>query len=103
MTVRMRTALDHAKSPDPVNALMASTVRSSTMAFTWAVSELTSVSVSVRMTSLRYGKTNGQIFRHKVIMFIQTARGLSLADKSKKKGVEKIKDIFFCIHLPPVS
>ena len=52
MMVRMRAALAQVKSV-PIRALMASTVRSSTMAFTCAISEPTRVSISVMITSQR--------------------------------------------------
>ena len=46
----------------PISALMASTVRSSTMALTCAMNEPASVSTKVMATSHRYGRTNGRIF-----------------------------------------
>ena len=51
MIVRMRAALDHAKSLAVTSALTESTVLSSTMALTWANKELMRVRARVAITS----------------------------------------------------
>ena len=57
MMVRICAALAQEKSAAPTRALMASTVRSSTMAFTWAKREPMRVRIKVMTTSHLYGFT----------------------------------------------
>ena len=61
MMVMMRAAWLQVKFV-PIRALMASTVRSSTMALTWAIRDPTSVRMRVMTTSQRYGLTKGRMF-----------------------------------------
>ena len=58
-----RAASPHSKPPSTCSkALMASTARSSTTAFTCAISDPTKVSTSVRISSHLYGSTKGSSF-----------------------------------------
>ena len=54
----------------PISALIASTVRSSTIALTCAIREPTSVRMRVMTTSQRYGFTNGRMFLKRPMRFI---------------------------------
>ena len=76
-------AWDQEKSV-PISALMASTVRSSTMAFTCCIIDPTKVRTRVTNTSRRYGLTKGRMFRKSCKRFI-------FANLSKNK--------LFCVYL----
>ena len=70
MMVRILAALDHAKPSGLTNALIASTVLSSTIALTCAMREPIRVRMRVTMTSQRYGYTYGLILLKSSIRFI---------------------------------
>ena len=61
-----RAASPHSKPPSTcIKALMASTARSSTTAFTCAISDPTKVSIRVNISSHLYGSTKGSSFFNK--------------------------------------